>query len=174
MPNRFLDARKALEVFLFITEKEHDLRRVMKYLYFADKLHMDRYERFITGDYYVKMEQGPVPSGAYDIAKLVRGDEQYFEDRIVQLEPEKSLSFKHRYNFIPKRKPDLDYLSVSDIECLSETIEKLKTLTDLQLINLGHDEVAWKEANLNDRMDEEKIILSLPNGKKILEFMNAD
>ena len=71
---------------------------------------MERYERFITGDYYVKMEQGPVPSGAYDIAKLVRGDEQYFEDRIVQLEPEENLTYTCCHKYIPKRKPDLDEL----------------------------------------------------------------
>lgn len=174
MYNRFLDTRKTLEVILFVSEKEHDLRRIMKYLYFADKLHLELYGRFITGDYYVKMDQGPVPSGAYDIAKAARGDLIPFDERIIHLSPKDSIIFRNRVTIIGKRSPDLKYLSESDIQCLDQTIETLRHYTDNELIDLGHDEIAWQDADINGAMDMTKIVLSLPNGVEILQCLEAD
>ena len=41
-------------------------------LLFADKKHLERYGRFITGDTYSAMENGPVPSFAYDVVKCIK------------------------------------------------------------------------------------------------------
>jgi uncharacterized phage-associated protein len=172
--NRFLNTKKTLEVLVYLSEKEHDLKRIMKYLYFADKLHMERYGRFITGDYYVKMPEGPVPSGAYDVAKHLRGDDQYFEDRIINLAPQESLIYQYPYSIIPKREANLDYFSQSDIECLDQTILNLSGLSDKALIGLAHEEVAWLQAEENTKMDEVIIIKSLPNAAQILDYINAD
>lgn len=173
MYNRFLDAIKALEVLIYVIEQEHDLRRIMKYLYFSDKLHLERYGRSITGDYYVKMPQGPVPSGAYDIVKAARGDDQFFEERIIKLEPHNFIQFKDAVTLNATRQSDTQYLSDSDIECLDETIRKLISLSDNELIDLGHKEVAWKEAEKNSMMKETSIIMSLSNGKEIIDYINA-
>lgn len=174
MVNRFLDARKTLEVIIYISHKEHDLRRIMKYVYFADKCHVEKYGRFITSEVYIRMPQGPVPSAAYDIAKIVRDDDQYFDARLVKLTPKNSLRYEHPHKLIPLRNANLDYLSESDIECLDETISDLSKLTDKKLIDKGHKEKAWIDAQENGLMNEDEIILSVEHGKRVLAYMNSD
>ncbi|WP_409530306.1 Panacea domain-containing protein [Shinella sp.] len=41
----------------------------LKTLYYADRAHLQRYGRPITGDRYIAMENGPVPSYAYNAVK---------------------------------------------------------------------------------------------------------
>lgn len=71
MPTRIkfhFDPEKAVEVILYVASRVRDsgFHRVSKILYFADRDHLAMYGRFICGDSYVAMKNGPVPSGAYD------------------------------------------------------------------------------------------------------------
>ncbi|CAD5970647.1 hypothetical protein PCC9214_03789 [Planktothrix tepida] len=70
---------KGIESILYILELlenkvQPTIHRVSKFLYFADKEHLEKYGRFIFGDSYYAMKHGPVPSQIYDLLKLVRGD----------------------------------------------------------------------------------------------------
>lgn len=51
-----------------------DMHKLCKILYFADQRHLSKYGRSITGDTYIAMQYGPVPSNVDDILKAVRGD----------------------------------------------------------------------------------------------------
>ncbi len=98
---------KAIEVILYLAKKAADptFHSISKLLYFADKTSLERYGRFICGDDYYAMEYGPVPSHTYDLMKNAPSD--------------KSFPFKvERYTITPRRKPNLELLSESDIECL--------------------------------------------------------
>jgi hypothetical protein len=66
-----LNREKIRETLLYIAArvKNPTLHTVFKIMYFADKLHLSNYGRFITGDTYYAMEYGPVPSAAYDMTK---------------------------------------------------------------------------------------------------------
>ena len=68
------DPEKGIEVLLYIADKTKDIYKILKILYFADKLHLSKYGRFISGDYYIAMKHGPVPSRSYDIIKIARGE----------------------------------------------------------------------------------------------------
>ena len=56
----------ALEVILYIANKSQKptFHHIAKLLYFADKSHLCQYGRFICGDNYIAMKNGPVPSHA--------------------------------------------------------------------------------------------------------------
>src|ERR1041385_8562498 len=66
-----VDKRKAIETIIYVARKAPiaDRFHVCKIIYFADKYHLQHYGRFVFGDYYVAMKNGPVPSGAYDVIK---------------------------------------------------------------------------------------------------------
>ncbi len=174
--NKFLDAEKALEAIVYVSRETHNLFNIVKTLYFADKFHLENYGTLITGDYYVAMEDGPVPSGAYNLVKFVRGDERTYESQIVETHPEKALQVTKRGNetiVIPKRAPNLDVLSESDIECLEKSIKLYARMHTTKLWKIVHQEEAYKNTEKNKPMPLREIILSLPNGKDVLEYLNS-
>ena len=44
-----------------------DMHKIFKTLFFADQEHLSRYGRTITGDVYIAMNYGPVPSKTDDM-----------------------------------------------------------------------------------------------------------
>ena len=171
--NRFLDVEKTLEAIVYISHKTNNLIHIVKTLYFADKYHLENYGRLITGDSYIAMKEGPVPSGAYDIIKYVRGDNHAFEARIVQVHPEKAIEVKNKEVVIPLRPPNLDYLSESDLECLDKSIDVYAEMDLIQLWKIAHEEEAYTKARRNYPIRLSDIITSLPNGKEILDYLNS-
>ena len=73
---------KTINAILYIAEKlkRKDFHKIFKILYFSDREHLNVYGRTITGDTYIAMTDGPVPSNVYDIFKSVRGDGYYKDD----------------------------------------------------------------------------------------------
>jgi len=96
------DRDKALEVILYVSSKVKDLYHLLKIIYFADKKHLSLYGRFISGDSYIAMNNGPVPSQSYDILKGIRGDGIYSPS-----ENEKKSIRVFENNVISERVPDL-------------------------------------------------------------------
>jgi uncharacterized phage-associated protein len=66
---------KAIQAVLYIVAKlrRKDFHKIFKILYFSDREHLNMYGRTITGDKYIAMSDGPVPSNLYDIFKSVEG-----------------------------------------------------------------------------------------------------
>ena len=60
---------KAIETIVWLaSEKPNiDLYHIVKVLFYADKMHVNKYARPITGDTYISMDYGPVPSGVRDL-----------------------------------------------------------------------------------------------------------
>ena len=90
---------------LYVASKlqETTFHRIVKLLYFADKLHLERYGRFITGDRYIAMEYGPVPSNVYDMLKAARNVNQ-----IVPDSQERPFAVEDERRVVPLRAPDMD------------------------------------------------------------------
>jgi len=161
------DGEKGLEVILYITAKCTDMYTALKILYFADKEHLGKYGRLICGDYYVAMGNGPVPSHVYDMVKAVR------RDGLSVKIPGLYEAFTVQENAIkPLRKPHIDYLSESDIECLDNAIKGYGKMSFSKLKSLSHDE-AYKSADRNDSISVEAIIKTLPNGKQLLDYYKS-
>ena len=106
-----LNKTKALETLLFVCNRLEvaDKHKVSKILYHADKAHLENYGRMITGDKYVKMPHGPVPSWIYDVIK-----ENEKNPQVIQVDG---------YNLKPLREAKKEELSESDIACLTDSIK---------------------------------------------------
>jgi uncharacterized phage-associated protein len=72
---------KTINAVLYIVGKieRKDFNKIFKILYFSDRELFADYGRTISGDHYIAMSSGPVPSNLYDIFKSVRGD-GFFKD----------------------------------------------------------------------------------------------
>ena len=126
-----------------------DFHKIFKVLYFADQKHLTRYGTLITDDKYVAMNNGPVPSMAYDILKALRGEGLLAKSK-DQFTPYFELQTK--YLVKAKAEPDMDDLSMSEIACINESIEENKELDFLKLTDKSHDN-AWKSATQDCEMD---------------------
>ena len=169
------NAEKAIESILYIIENgtQPTFHHVSKVFYFADKEHLERYGRFIWGDSYIAMKNGPVPSGVYDLLKIIRGDLSplfYPPQKIID-DIHQAIDILGRYGIIIKRKPDAEMLSASDIECLDNSIKKYGNLSFRQLTELSHDK-AWESADQNDLMEIDHIIAGFDNSAELSEHLS--
>lgn len=147
---------KTINAVLYIVEKieRKDFHKIFKILYFSDRELFADYGRTISGDHYIAMSAGPVPSNLYDIFKSVRGDgffkdngrfSQYFD--VVDK------------NFIVKKKAaNLNALSKKDIEYLNNSISKYANLSYSAIKEISHD-YAWDNTVRDDTISFENILL---------------
>lgn len=147
-----------IEAILYVADKigeRKDFHKICKVLYFADREHLSKYGRSITGDTYIAMEYGPVPSNVEDIFKAIRGDSYFsnYADGFREI-----FGFKNKYYLVPKRKADMDYLSESDRECLDDAIAKCKDKTFAELTKLSHD-LAWNSTVKDTAMSVKDILM---------------
>ncbi len=162
------DEKVALEAILYIANRSQhpDFMHVHKLLYFADKVHLAKYGRFICGDSYIAMKDGPVPSNVYDMLKAVR--DGYWKHRFDHLDA----AFQVESKFMVKalRAPDLEWLSDSDILCLDEAIERYDKFSYGELSQKSHG-LAWKSANENNEISIEAIVNEINNPPGLLEYL---
>lgn len=137
-----IDREKTINSALYILKSlggQSDFHKLFKILYFADQKHLVKYGTPITGDTYVAMAHGPVPSKLYDRLKALRN---IFGDNA-----DDNGTFKIVENhFVSSLKePDMDSLAPSNINCLNDAIHENKNLSFKALADKSHGE-AWKAA----------------------------
>ena len=135
------DKEKSLNALLYVANRvqRKDFHEIFKIIYFADRQHLADWGRPITGDTYIVMEAGPVPSRLYDMLKIVRGD-SYLPDmeglgKYFQVE-----NWMYVY---PLQDADLHKLSANEQEAMSEAIDKYSNLSFDEIKEKSHD-VAWR------------------------------
>ena len=138
----------------------------LKVIYFADKLHLERFGRQMFGDTYIAMDNGPVPSGAYDIVKYVSGRAKYD----LEFPAAHAALFATPRELVKKARPDLDVFSRSELMCLAACARQFGGLSFNELKTISHDE-AWKQADQNGEMDLPSIAATLKDGDLIVQHL---
>ncbi len=148
-----MNNEKILNSMLFVLKNlggKTDFHKMFKILYFADQKHLVSYGFPITGDFYVAMENGPVPSKSYDVLKAIRGDSFWS----IHLNKQYNHLFQvEGFNISALQNPDEEELAISDIECIVSSIEENKSLNFSQLKEKSH-QYAWNNAIKNAKNDE--------------------
>jgi len=147
---------KAINAVLYVSNKlkRKDFHKIFKVLYFADRNHLSEYGRSITGDTYIAMNDGPVPSKIYDIFKSVRGD-SYFKDT-----GNFSAYFSvENWDIIrPVAEPNLKVLSKTDLEYLEDSLKEYGFLSWDEVREKSHD-YAWRNTPLNTPITIDNFLL---------------
>lgn len=168
MRSRF-DAEKAIEAILYIAKRVETptFHTISKVLYFADQIHIVKYGCFITGDEYVAMKHGPVPSNTYDILKFVRGDRENCRAEHART----LLSVRHKFHIAIQRDADLEEFSDSDIECLNESISANGSLSFEELTRKSHDKI-YDAAGQDEFIPAEAFAILASNPAILKEHIN--
>ena len=105
-------------------------------IFYAEKLHLNKYGRPVIGDELHAMKDGPVPSKTYDLIK-----------NVIHKKTTKAFVIKSDQRTIePLRKANKDYLSESDIEALKYGLDKCKNLSFPDLKEMSHKESDYLKA----------------------------
>jgi uncharacterized phage-associated protein len=141
-PIRFkFDSEKLVQALAFFAARgveDLDTLKAVKLLYFADREHLLKYGRPIVGDDYYCMKNGPIPTNALSQIQDVlspnpTGDhDALFDEYFV-------VSRETKYpRLVPKKDPDLDVFSASDIEVLEDVMRTYGKQTSWKLRDLTH------------------------------------
>ena len=165
--------QKIIEAIAWIAQRLPGSSRyiILKTLFYADKFHLQKYGRPVTGDTYIKMAAGPVASLAYD---LIKRSEYLPTDLLLAADNAfDSADTGSKYPPVEaKRAPDMEWFSVTDIECLEESAAYCAGKGFGALKDETHEEPAWIAAPMNGEMDFALFIDdSMPGREAILEYM---
>lgn len=138
------DWEKTVDAIEFLAQQKPGMTQyyIGKLLFFADREHIMDYGRPITGDRYVAMEHGPVPSAVRNLLNGEYPDEvaDRLEDRVVI---ETNGNKQHVY---PKGTEPSPLLSGSDREYLIDAVNKYAHLSFGELKEISHEDPAYIEA----------------------------
>jgi len=118
---------------------------ICKLLYFADKEHLLKYGRPITGDRYYHLKDGQIPTHGLD---MLRGRADAASNALLEKYVTVIGNFVH-----PKRAADKRVFSKSDLEILNLVAGRYGKMTAHQLWKLAHDEPTCKETEVGGVID---------------------
>ena len=141
------DIDKAIAATIYIASRnptELTQAKLFKLLYFADKDHLVRYCRPITGDWYTAMKDGPVPSNLYNAFNEIGRAKNENAKRLA-----KSISLDKTFQYprlqITGRLDSLQ-LSLSDTQSLDRILDRYGNMSFSQLRRIAHDTTAYDNA----------------------------
>jgi hypothetical protein len=150
-----VDPKKAVETIIYLACKDNSPNQtnMMGMMFYADKIHLNKYGRPVLGDMYIKEKYGPIPSLVYGILK----ESCFFIGKKVIEYANNSFfitMLRNRTKLItPKREVNLDKFSESDLECLDEAYYLLNDKSSRDILHRLEKEKAWKETDIKSDID---------------------
>ena len=113
--------------------------KALKLIFFADRYHVRKYGRPVTGDEYLAMQYGPVASSVKDIAEM-----SSFLDAKVATYAKHFIKPVNKNFFRSVAAVDTDQLSQTDIEALDFAWNNFGAYGQFELAELTHAYPEWK------------------------------
>jgi uncharacterized phage-associated protein len=181
MPKRPLNFKFDVEKFvnlmahLAVRVDDLDPLKATKLLYLADKHHLVRHGKPILGDFYVRMDYGPVPSLAYSILRdsynPLQGNEHPSRDSFAtSLKVEKRL-WERYPKFKAKKPADLEVFSDAELESIEAVINEYGKKTGLELSDLTHGDPPWTDTPNNSLIDYRLFFKNCPAAKEAAQTL---
>jgi uncharacterized phage-associated protein len=137
---------KAIEAIDFIASRKPGVTQyyIGKILFFADREHLLDFGRPITGDRYVAMEHGPVPSAIRDILKA---DSDFPDEILTRLHERVVIEHEgNKQKVFSKSIEAPSRLSGSDKSYLEEATSQYGSMTFTELKKVSHEDRAYVDA----------------------------
>lgn len=148
---RMFSYNKFKNVFIYILDKcksKPNVGKVVlnKLLYYSDFDYYMTYREYLTGLRYSKLPKGPVPGIDQFVIQMRNSGE------IKEVNKE-----YHQYKltkYIALIKPDLTFLTESELNVIDRTIEKYADMSAKDISNLSHEDPPWLETpSIGDEID---------------------
>ncbi len=144
---------KATEFIVWLAKMKPgiDIYHVAKVLFYADKMHINKYGRPIIGDTYIRMPYGPVPSGVRDLIT----ENSWLSPRQLSRIKSSLIIDKsgNHYKLAATREPDMGYFSKSDMTCLRHSLSEYGGLSFDELYRSTHSERCYYETAPDEKID---------------------
>lgn len=142
--------------------------KLVKMLYYADRLALQELHYPITGDSFASLKNGPIVSGIYDLVKGVYGGgrQKLWNEYIG----------KRAGHTIPLVKsPSLNSLSKSELRILKSSFEKIVGMSYDRLVRWTHKFPEWEDPGRSSkRIDPKTILKHTPLTDEEIEDVEAE
>lgn len=138
------NTKKLIQALAFLAAKSTDhmlsSMKAYKLLWLADRCHLRKFGRTITGDSYFALPKGMVPTDAKHLldgeVTVMHTPSGYFDRWIKK-------NNGHTYSLIEA--PDMEEFSESDIEVLQKVVDSYGDMSAKELSELSHKYPEWKK-----------------------------
>lgn len=121
--------------------------KMMKLLYFLDFDFFEKYGKSITGDEYLRFENGPVPRMAEKILKEMTGED-------IKITREKlGVGYNDRQRIEPLKSFEMDIFSKEELMMMEDIADKWEKFSGVEMKNASHGEAPWIATKPNDVID---------------------
>lgn len=122
--------------------------KIMKLLYFLDFDFFEKYGKSVTGDEYLRFENGPVPRMAEKILKEMQGRE-------VKISKVKMAQDYNDQQLIEPLNKDFDFnlFTREELLMMEEVAEKWEKFSGAEMKNASHGEAPWIATKPNEVID---------------------
>ncbi|MFC1613413.1 Panacea domain-containing protein [Patescibacteria group bacterium] len=121
--------------------------KMMKLLYFLDFDFFEKYEKSVTGDEYLRFENGPVPRMAEKILKEMAGNEIKITKRKI------GAGYNDQHHISPLQEFDLKLFTKEELLMMEEIADKWEKFSGADMKNASHGEAPWIATKPNDIID---------------------
>ena len=117
-----------------------DYIKLFKILYFAQQRHLVEYGKVLVDESFRAVKHGPIPTYTYKALQIA--EEKPLEGDFSEFLSGITVKDKTVFTSL---KPDMDYISAINKECLDYSISKYKDEDSYALSDMSHD-IAWDTA----------------------------
>ena len=138
--------------------------KLMKLMFFTDKLHLQKYGRVVFFDEYYKYERGPVAhltlSIINSINEVEKDDMEYYTKEFEDILAIKNINDSNEKitSFIAKKDFNKNLFSRSELKVFDEIIKKYALLTKEEISDISHGLKEYSNTKFKNIIEEEAMI----------------
>jgi uncharacterized phage-associated protein len=139
---RGFNYKKSVQVLNYLASKSDqpfNKMKAIKLVWLADRLHLRKYGRTITGDTYFAMKLGPVGSNTRDILET----SSFLSDETLEYSTQ-YIDVIDKYNYTSKQHPNFEVFSQTDTEAITEIFDAYGNYGHYELSQISHSFPEWK------------------------------